>query len=150
MNEIQFNTIYRFNFPITIGTLSADVVAKLGKDGRFLSHALEYQLADWFPLIRVDQTHYDLVDKATQTIKYEAKCFTNNGAKLLPSKMQGSKREVDYPAFMDIALNTIYIVLDITAFPEIRVVFIEGQEVLKRFSNAKITPSQGRLLFKGL
>lgn len=135
--EIQLNHLYEFDFTGTIsfGGLDASFLYDMFKDGRFccepLSRHLEQQFND---LIFVDKKGYDFTWRER---KVEKKQITNSGLRFCPSVMIGAGRKVDYKQVVDhiIESNLLYVLADITEFPKVRVVFVEGVELLDRCSS---------------
>ena len=133
MNKIELYKIYNFTVDAKFGDLPQTTVNEILKDGRAVSFLLANQLEVWFPsLTFVDEAFYDYVDNDRR--RYECKCFTERGANIAPSSMQGGNRKLNFEKFVEIALNNVYILPDIRRFPEVNVIFVEGSYLLKNFT----------------
>lgn len=149
MNNIELYKVFNFKVDTTFGDIPKEILYDIFKDGRAASHLLARQLEVWFPsLTFVDATFYDYID--TDKKLYECKCFTEKGAKVTPSSMQGSRRKLNFEKFVNVALNTIYVLPDIRRFPEIKVIFIEGKYVLENFKKGSLKNNKGREMFQGM
>ena len=146
--KIQIDQVYSFNCPASFGTLPQSLINKLFTDGRRASGFLERQLELWFPeLTFVDRKGYDHLDLVFQ--KYDAKCFTKRGAKFCPSNMQGVGRCVDQEKLWEHAPQIVYIFCDIVDFPEVRIVYKRGTDLLK-YPKGSIPFGDRNVLFAGL
>ena len=131
--QIQLTKLYSVDFTGTIsfGGLDEEYLYDMFKDGRFccepLSKYIEKQFED---LTFVDQKGYDFLwrDK-----KVEKKQITNGGLKFCPSAMIGAGRKVDYQQVVRHIIDNelLYILADITEFPKVRVIFVEGTTLLE-------------------
>jgi hypothetical protein len=146
--NIELDRVYIFSCSASFGTLSQSVVNQLFKDGRVASPFLERQLELWFPdLTFVDGKGYDHVDTVFQ--KYDAKCFTKRGAKFCPSNMLGVGRSVNEEKLWKHAVDMVYIFCDIVDFPQVRVVYKKGSDLLK-YPKGSIPFKDRNVLFAGL
>lgn len=146
--NIELDRVYVFQCSASFGTLSQSVVNQLFKDGRVASPFLERQLELWFPdLTFVDGKGYDHVDIHLQ--KYDAKCFTKCGAKFCPSVMLGAGRSVNEEKLWEHAMDMIYIFCDVVDFPQVRVVYKKGSDLLK-YPKGSIPFKDRNVLFAGL
>jgi len=145
---IQIDQVYSFNCPASFGTLPQSLIDQLFTDGRRASGFLERQLEAWFPdLTFVDGKGYDHIDLQLQ--KYDAKCFTLRGAKFCPSNMIGVGRSVNEEKLWEHAVQMIYIFCDIVDFPEVRVIYKRGTDLLK-YPKGNIPFGDRDVLFAGL
>jgi len=145
---IKLNKIYNFNLDIPkIGDLTKEEINQVFQDGRSASPVLEMQLVKWFS----ELTHvsgckdHDHLDK--QGNKYDAKNFTKNGLRFMPSKMIGVGRAFNKIEFHKKAKSLTYIVCDIKEFPNIKVVFKSGKELIKEYPNGSVGPSKRKEFF---
>ena len=150
MNKVELNKAFKFLIEdFSFGTLSQERLVNIGRDGRVASHLLEPQLEDWFP----ELTHvagckgYDHYDQTGQL--YDAKNFTKNGLKFMPSNQIGSGRKFCFETTKEHASDLIYICCDIVEFPEIRVVFKDGKDLLEEYPNGMVSKGQREDLFSG-
>jgi len=132
---------HTFNIDTTsFGELSTEELTDIFLDGRFISPFLERHIPIWFPHL----THikgnkpYDHIDQDDN--KYDAKNFTKNGLQFMPSGMIGTGRKYDKVVCLKKIqkYDMIYILCDITGFPEIRIVFAKGEDLLNIYGNARI------------
>jgi len=86
MNKIELNKTYNFKIKnVSFGDIPSDRILEFYKDGRVASFFLEEQLTHWFPeLTRIEgNKDHDHID--VQGREYDAKNFTKNGLKFMPS-----------------------------------------------------------------
>ena len=152
VEHVELNRVYSFNLeqPSFPG-LSSQKVNELYRDGRVSSKPLELMLCsdDFFPsLTYVDAKGFDYV--STQVglkSKLDLKGFTSNGAKYMPSCMIGQGRTMEASRFHTHARDMTYIFCDITEFPEINVVFKDGEELIQKYPRGVITKLDRNSLF---
>jgi hypothetical protein len=121
------------------GDLPEEQVIAIFKDGRVFSHFIERWLAQNYPLIHVTGCkNYDLVDVNDKNIKYEQKTFTNSGCKFVPSNMLGQGRKIDQAVFEEKAKKLIYIIVSNINFPEIKVKFVNGTDLIIEYPTGTI------------
>jgi hypothetical protein len=143
LNKTYFREIENYSF----GDLSIEALNEIFRDGRVASHLLEPQLVHWFPQL----THikgcrdHDHTDGTGQ--KYDAKNFTKGGLKFKPSNMIGTGRTFNYQGMVDKAQHMIYIACDIIDFPQVRVIFKEGMDLVREYPDGEIKKSQREVLF---
>jgi hypothetical protein len=107
------------------------------KDGRAFAHFIEAWLA-----LNYDFSHvkgckkYDFIDSEGR--KYDEKTFTINGCSCSPSNMKGAGRKFDQQKFDDSASNLIYVVVSNVHFPEIKVKFVKGDELMVHYPKGEI------------
>lgn len=145
------NHVYKFTVSQpTFGSLTNEQVNRLFRDGR-MSKFLELQMTDYFPTLNyVDKHGHDYEMKMSVPgfeNMIEMKCFTKQGLKYMPSNMIGAKRTLDVDVFHEKAKNLTYLFCDISEFPEIRVVFKSGNEMIEKFPRGRITPTHKDEIF---
>jgi hypothetical protein len=133
----------------SFGTLSTEVLNNLFKDGRIAAHFMEEMLAQDFGLTRIPgcQDH-DLVDPSDTSLRYEEKTFTRNGCKIVPSNMLGQGRHFNQEVFEKKASGLIYAIVSVVNFPEIKIRFVRGIDLLPLYPKGEITLSQHEDFFK--
>ena len=144
LNKVYTKEISAFSF----GELSCEELVVLFKDGRVASKFLEKLVTKWFPeLTNVDLKHYDHVDTAGN--KFEMKGFTGNGCKFVPSSMIGKGRYIDRDELAEgIKEHKLtYIITDIVEFPSIKIKFIDGKKLLKKYPSGMIGTNKREELF---
>jgi len=137
------NKVYTFKVKQpTFGNLSIEQVNRLYKDGR-MSKFLELEMTQLFPLLDyVDKNGHDYEMKSEVqdfSPKIEMKCFTQRGLKFMPSSMIGVGRKIDIEKFHEKANDLTYLFCDIVEFPEIKVIFKRGDELIDKFPRGSIT-----------
>ena len=136
LNETQTFIIENYSF----GNLPKEELNEIYKDGREFAHIIE----QWIPiqpqyssLTRVKGCkEYDFIDD--ENIKYDEKTFTCNGCRFSPSNMQGAGRTFDKEVFEKKAKNLIYCIVSNINFPEIKIKFVKGSELIKTYPKGKI------------
>ena len=134
-------------YPITISnysfhTLPREVLDRLFKDGRHISPFMEHIVAQEFGLIHIPGCKgHDMVDPENPEIKYEQKMFTSNGCKFMPSSMIGTKRIFDQAIFAEKAAKLIYVIVSNVAFPDVKIRFVTGTDMLALYANGIIPPA---------
>ena len=68
----------------------------------------------------------------------EAKNFTKNGAKFMPSRMLGVGRKYIEEEAHKVINSNIYVITDINDMPDIHIRFVKGSELLKEYPKAII------------
>jgi len=146
--KIKLNKTYDFCIDeVSFGNIPPHRIHEFFKDGRVASFFLEEQLPHWFPeLTRIEgNKDHDHVD--TEGKKYDAKNFTKYGLSFMPSNQMGAGRKFDEAIAHEKALKLIYICCDIIDFPNIRVRFAKGSELIKQFPKCKISEPKREVLF---
>ena len=149
MHKVKLNETFDFkvrNF--TFGDLSEQETIDCFKDGRVASHFLERQLTKWFPeLIHIKGCKdHDHVDQ--NGTKYDAKNFTpSGGLKFMSSNMLGTGRKFNPTVAHEKASHLIYICCDIVDFPQVRVLFRKGTELIVEYPKCAIPLSKRAVLF---
>ena len=134
MNTIEYGKTYvhvidGFGF----GNLQSSTIIEIYKDGRPFSHFIEPWLAINYPsLVHVKGCKkYDHTDIADENIKYDQKTFTSSGGcKFMPSNMIGEGRTFNKEIFEEKAKKLIYIIVSNCNFPEIKIKFVRGIDLI--------------------
>lgn len=145
---MQCDVSYKFRCTAQFGDLSEAVVCELFQDGRHAAGFIERQIEIWFPGLQFkDGRGWDHQDQ--QGVRYEAKCFTRCGADYSASRFKGVGRKFDLQEHIRLAESLIYIICDITQFPEVQVIFKTGTDLLQTYPRGKIPFRCRDPLFKG-
>ena len=146
--QIIFNKTYVFTLAdYSFGNLSSLMVTNIFKDGRVFSHFIEKWLSVNFQLLHIlGCKSYDLVDENDENIKYDQKTFTSRGCKYMPSNMIGQGRTFDKDIFELKAKDLNYIIVSNVNFPEIKIKFVKGIDLLIDYPNGTI-PSKDHIKF---
>jgi len=146
--HIKYNTTFTHiieNF--SFGNLEKSAIISIYKDGRAFSHFIEPWLAINYPLIHVTGCKkYDHTDINDENIKYDQKTFTSRGCKFMPSNMIGEGRKFDKELFEENAKKLIYIIVSNVDFPEIKIRFVKGTDLIVDYPYGKI-PSKDLIKF---
>lgn len=111
-----------------------ETIINIFKDGRPFSHFIEPWLAQNYPLIHIPGCkNYDHIDKYDETIRFDQKTFTKGGCKFMPSHMIGSGRKFDKKEFDEHVSNMNYIIISNINFPEIKIKFVKGENLIKEY-----------------
>lgn len=148
-HRIAYDQVFEFDLTgsVSFGNLSQSKVYELFQDGRVASKFLENILPEWFEdLEYVDQDGYDHVQTSTGR-KLDLKGFTGGGANYAPSNMLGAGRRVDRAKLHEHALEIDYILSDITAFPQVKIVFKRGTDLVEHWPSGKIPAYHRKVLF---
>ena len=131
---------------VSFGDLTEEELSKMFTDGRLASHFLERQLTKWFPFLTfVDKKGHDHIDEDGNM--YDQKCFTKGGLGFAPSHMGGKGRVFVQEEAHEHAKKITYICCDITEFPDVRVKFAEGKDLIKEFPKCRIPSSRKEEFF---
>jgi hypothetical protein len=138
--DIIHNKTYSYTInDIRFGNLSQSTIYEIFKDGRAFSHLIEPWLEENLPLNHVKGCkQYDFTDMNDEEIKYDAKTFTRRGCYFVPSNMIGEGRTFNKKIFDEKAKNLIYIIVSNVHFPEIKIKFVKGSELIKQYPKGKI------------
>jgi len=140
---------------LSFGNLPKETLVEIFKDGRASSKLMEYYFANKFDMTTVagDKDH-DLVSK--KGIKYEVKAFTKYGCNFRPSMHSGDKglskrikeeegkealqkhKDKLNKEFISRVSDLVYIIYDLTEFPNIRYQIIQGKKLIKKYPSGKI------------
>ena len=126
---------------VSFDSLPLSVLKELFEDGRIFSHFMERIIARDYDLTHVSGCKgHDLVDSSDSEIKYEQKSFTkSSGCDFTPSNMKGAGRRFNEAVFHEKAKKLIYVVCSNVHFPEIKIRFIKGVDVIALYPKGKIT-----------
>jgi hypothetical protein len=148
-NIIKYNT----TFTHILDNISFDNVPQSGiidilKDGRPFSHFIEPWLAIHYPLTHIKGCKkYDHTDINDENIKYDQKTFTKaGGCKFMPSNMIGEGRKFNKEIFEEKAKDLIYIIVSNVDFPEIKIKFVKGIDLIVDYPTG-IIPSKDFVKF---
>lgn len=148
--QLEDGKVYTFDLAgsIKFGTLTEEVLNESFKDGRLSSHLIEKQLEDWFfNLEHVEGCKdHDHIDRMVGK-KYDAKNFTKNGCKFMPSSMIGTGRVFEQKLFEEKASSLHYIICDIVDFPKIRVISLSGADLVNKYKKGNIPLGERSVLF---
>jgi hypothetical protein len=146
--NIKYNTTFIHIIEILgFGNLSQSAIINIYKDGRPFSHFIEPWLAINYPLIHVTGCKkYDHTDINDENIKYDQKTFTSRGCKFMPSNMIGEGRKFDKDIFEEKAKKLIYMIVSNVNFPEIKIKFVKGIDLIVDYPNGTI-PSKDLIKF---
>ena len=135
LNKTFSHTITGYGF----GDLPIETVNGIYKDGRAFSHFIEHWLVKNYPLIHVDGCKdHDFTDTVNKEIIFDEKTFTKGGCKFMPSSMIGTGRTFDKEKFLEKADRLIYCIVSNVYFPDIKIKFIPGHELIQRYPNGSI------------
>ena len=131
-NIIKFNTTYVHKIDFgNFGNLPQSEIINIYKDGRVFSHFIEPWLAVNYPLTHIKGCKkYDHTDINDDSVKYDQKTFTSGGCKFMPSNMIGEGRTFNKEIFEEKAKKLIYIIVSNIDFPEIKIKFVKGSELM--------------------
>ena len=110
------------------------------KDGRAFSHFIEPWLAVNYPFLKhvTGCKKYDHTNVHDENIKYDQKTFTKRGCNFMPSNMIGEGRKFDDVIFKEKASKLIYIIISNIHFPQIKIKFVKGSDLIIEYPNGKI------------
>lgn len=140
IEEIELNRTYTHLISnCGFDCLTPETLQQIFKDGRAFSHFIEPWLAEKYPLNHVTGCKkYDHTSKTDESILYDQKTFTARGCNIKPSNMIGEGRKFDETIFKEKASKLIYIIVSNINFPEIKVKFVRGSELLLKYPAGKI------------
>ncbi len=81
---------------------------------------------------------HDFEDIGNENIQYEQKTFTTRGCNFMPSNMVGQGREFNKEVFDEKSKKLLYIIVSNINFPEIKIKFIRGVDLVADYPNGKI------------
>ena len=143
----KLNKVYTVRLKnISFDNVPKKVLTNLFKDGRHASHILELWIETTFANItKKNEKDHDFIDNNNNYI--EAKNFTKNGAKFMPSRMIGVGRKYCKEETDKVVNSNIYVITDINDMPTIRMKFIKGTDLLKKYPKAVIPFKQREEFF---
>ncbi len=143
LNKTFTHIIEHFSF----GDLPRETCIELFKDGRVFSHFIEVWLEKHYPLTHVKGCKaYDFKDNNDETILYDEKTFTRNGCQFCPSSMLGAGRKFNQEEFIEKTSKLIFCFVSNVNFPEIKIKFIRGIDLLKIYPKGSI-PFNNHIIF---
>jgi len=143
LNETTVHVIEDFSF----GNLPKSAIIEIYKDGRAFSHFIEPWLAENYALNHVKGCKkYDHTDLNNANVKYDQKTFTARGCKFMPSNMIGEGRSFNKEVFEEKAKELIYIIVSNVNFPEIKIKFVKGIDLIVDYPTGAI-PSKDFVKF---
>ncbi len=140
MNTIEYGVTYTHTIDeFSFGNIPQSVIIETYKDGRAFSHFIEPWLAINYPLIHIKGCKkHDHVDISDENIKYDQKTFTKGGCKFMPSNMIGEGRTFNKEIFEEKAKKLIYIIVSNINFPEIKIKFVKGIDLIIEYPTGVI------------
>ena len=132
-DQIMFNKTFTHVLTnCSFSMLSESIIINIFKDGRAFSHFIEPWLALNYPsLLYIGGCKaYDFVNTFDENIKYDQKTFTKGGCKFMPSNMIGEGRKFNKELFDEKAKKLSYIIVSNVHFPEIKVRFVKGSDLI--------------------
>ena len=140
-SSIVFNTTFTHSIQdCSFGNLPREICIDILKDGRPFSHFIEPWLAQTYPALKHIKgcKDHDLVDNIDESIKYEQKTFTKKGCIFTPSNMKGQGRKFDQTIFEEKTKKLIFIIVSNVNFPEIKIKFVRGTNLIIDYPAGKI------------
>ena len=135
LNITYTHTIEEFKF----GNVPHSIMTEILKDGRAFSHFIELWLSINYKLIHIKGCKdHDFIDYNDKNIKYDQKTFTKLGCKFMPSNMIGEGRKFNKEIFEEKAKKLIYIIVSNINFPEIKIKFVRGDNLIIDYPDGKI------------
>ena len=124
----------------SFGNIPQSTMIENYKDGRSFSHFIEPWLAENYAnLMHVKGCkEYDYTAIDNENIKYDQKTFTKYGCKFMPSNMIGEGRTFNKEIFEEKAKKLIYIIVSNINFPEIKVKFMRGIDLIVDYPTGTI------------
>ncbi|NBO70355.1 MAG: hypothetical protein EBU66_11910 [Bacteroidetes bacterium] len=121
------------------GNLSRDELIDMYRDGRAFSFPSERLVAKDYGLQRIPGCEdHDFIDPTNPDVKYDAKTFTPRGCGFMPSSMKGTGRTFDKALFEEKSKGLHFIIISNVHFPEIKIRFVEGLQLLERYPKGQI------------
>ena len=143
LNKTFNHTIVNYSF----GNLSDEICKEIWKDGRPFSHFIEAWICKNYPLTHIKGCKkYDFIDNLHPEILYDEKTFTNKGCAFCPSNMLGQGRKFDKDIFEKKTKTLIFCIVSNIDFPNIKMRFVKGEELMIKYPNGKI-PSKEYIKF---
>lgn len=135
LNKTFIHTLTNISFD----NLPENIITEILKDGRAFSHFIEPWLSQHYPLKHVKGCKkHDFEDLNYAEILYDEKTFTNGGCKFYPSNMIGEGRKFDKNIFLEKAKKLIYIIVSNINFPEIKIKFVRGTDLVDKYPKGEI------------
>ena len=135
LNKTFNHTISDFKFD----NLPIEIFREIFKDGRPFSHFIEAWISQNYPLTHVKGCKkYDFTDRNNSEILYDEKTFTSGGCRFCPSNMIGQGRKFDNDLFIEKSKKLIFCIVSNIDFPNIKVRFVRGEDLIKEYSTGVI------------
>lgn len=136
LNKTYVHTINNFGFD----NIPKHIISELYKDGRYFSHVSEQWIEENYPLRTIYGCQkFDFQDIKYPETFYEAKTFTKYGCNFRSSFMKGTGRVFNDNLFQIHTKNAVFCIISNVNFPEIRVKFISGVDLLKLYPSGIIS-----------
>ena len=124
---------------ISFDNLPADMLKAVFKDGRVFSHLIEAWVAQEYNITHIKGCRgHDFVCGDNGIIKIDQKSFTGGGLSFTPSNMKGQGRIFDRNVFEKKTKDLQFCCVSNINFPEIKIKFIDGVELLQLYPNGRI------------
>ena len=81
---------------------------------------------------------HDFVDRTYPDTKYDEKTFTSKGCSFVPSNMLGQGRSFNQEVFIEKSSKLIYCIVSNVNFPEIKIRFVNGPDLVAQYPKGKI------------
>lgn len=140
MSTYKLLKTYTFQLTnIGFDSLAPIVLESIFKDGRAFSHLIEPWIANKFNLIHEKGCkHFDFKDGNNPEVLIDEKTFTNRGLSFSPSNMKGQGRTFNREIFEKKTNSLVFCCVSNINFPEIKVKFIQGKDLLQQYPNGFI------------
>ena len=141
ISTIKFNTTFVHTIQnVAFGNLPTEVCISILRDGRAFSHFIEPWLEKNYPPLKHIKgcKDHDFVDAGDENIQYDQKTFTSGGCIFTPSNMVGKGRKFDQEVFDEKSKKLLYIIISNVNFPEIKIKFIRGVDLVVDYPKGKI------------
>mgnify|MGYP001388398666 FL=1 len=145
--KLEENKTYIFKLGnISFESLDKNTLDTMFKDGRIFSHFSEHWLEDNCPILKhvTGCKDHDFVNKVNQT-QYDAKTWTARKLDFRPSNMLGKGRTFDKEIFDKKCNKLTYIIISNVDFPEIKVKFIKGCDLIKLYPKGYVYTNEEEL-----
>ena len=139
--SVELNKTFEYKIEnYLFGDLSREECEDIWKDGRVFSIFIEKYISKKFPLDHVPGCKkYDFTDRNYPEIKYDEKTFTKYGCNFYPSNMKGQGRKFKKEDFEEKTKKLIFCIVSNIDFPNIKVRFVKGDDLLIKYPNGKIS-----------
>tara|TARA_Y100000389_G_scaffold199071_1_gene236756 strand:+ start:1838 stop:2299 length:462 start_codon:yes stop_codon:yes gene_type:complete len=147
LNTTTVHTITKFGFC----GLTRSACIEVFKDGRVFSHFIEKWLAMHYLIDHVPGCKsHDFTDRVNTEILYDEKTFTKSkgGCRFCPSSMIGAGRKFDKAKHEEHCSKLIFCFVSNINFPEIKVKFVPGIELMQQYPKGYIPLRDHDLFFK--
>ena len=133
--SVQLNKTFTHSIiNYTFGNLPEVICKEILKDGRAFSYFIEKWIEHNYPLIHIcGCKEYDFTDENFPEILYDEKTFTKGGCRYMPSSMIGTGRSFNKEAFEEKSKKLIFCIVSNVNFPEIKIKFIKGINLLELY-----------------